>query len=89
MELEDFYRFTIFDRKGDGFRGQVTVVRGTLNVKSDALVWEPGFTAVSGFAVEHGFYVGEDPPRVLTLDLTFDRRPEALAWSVTNTQDDL
>jgi len=26
---------------------------------------------------------------VLTLDLTFDRRPEALAWSVTNTQDDL
>jgi len=89
VDPERFYRFTVFDRKGNGFQGQITVVRGKQNVKSDALVWEPGFTEVSGFSVDHGFYVGDDPQRYLTLDLIFDRRPESLAWSITNTQDDL
>ena len=42
VDPERFYRFTVFDRKGDGFQGQITVVRGKQNVKSDALVWEPG-----------------------------------------------
>ena len=43
---------------------------------SDILVLEPGFSSASGESVVHGFYVGENPPRVLTLDLTFDTNPE-------------
>jgi len=86
---ENFYRFIIYDRDKDGFRGELTVVRGRRYVKSDALVYEPGFSSVSGASVVHGFYVGDTPPRVLTLDLTFDRKPESLAWSVTNVEDDL
>ncbi|KAL7545086.1 hypothetical protein ACHAWF_008447 [Thalassiosira exigua] len=86
---ERFYRLTLLDRDRDGFRGEVTVVRGTRYVKSDALVHEPGFSSVSGGSVVHGFYVGDSPPRVLTLELTFDKNPEDLAWSVTNVEDDL
>jgi len=52
------------------------VIRGRKYVKSDAIVYEPGFTAVSGGAVVHGFYAGDNPPRVLTLDLTFDTNPQ-------------
>lgn len=86
---DNFYRLTIHDRDRDGFRGDVTVVRGRRYVKSNALVYEPGFSSVSGGSVVHGFYVGDNPPRVLTLDLTFDKNPESLAWSVSNVNDDL
>lgn len=89
VDPENFYRFTIFDRDRDGFRGEVAVVRGRRNVKSSALVYEPGFSRVSGASVVHGFYVGDNPPRVLTLELTFDRNPEELAWSLINVEDDL
>lgn len=86
---ETFYRFTVIDNVGDGFQGEISVIRGRKYVKSDAIVYEPGFTAVSGGAVVHGFYAGDNPPRVLTLDLTFDTNPQDLAWSVTNVEDDL
>ncbi|KAL7532392.1 hypothetical protein ACHAXR_004604, partial [Thalassiosira sp. AJA248-18] len=89
VQPENFYRLTIQDKDRDGFRGEVMLVRGRRYVKSDALVYEPGFSSVSGSSVVHGFYVGDNPPRVLTLDLTFDRHPEELAWSVTNVEDDL
>mmetsp|Transcript_34875 Transcript_34875/g.74362 ORF Transcript_34875/g.74362 Transcript_34875/m.74362 type:complete len:580 (+) Transcript_34875:1409-3148(+) len=89
VEPENFYRLTIYDKDEDGFRGEMAVVRGRRYIKSDALVYEPGFTSVSGGSVVHGFYVGDDPPRVLTLELKFDRNPEALAWSVTNVNDEL
>mmetsp|Transcript_5200 Transcript_5200/g.13019 ORF Transcript_5200/g.13019 Transcript_5200/m.13019 type:complete len:1009 (+) Transcript_5200:105-3131(+) len=89
VDPEDFYRFTIFDKDGDGFRGEITVVRGRRYVTADALVHEPGFSSVSGNNVVHGFYVGDSPPRELTLDLTFDQNPDDLAWSVTNVEDDL
>jgi len=89
VDLENFYRLEIYDKDEDGFRGEMLMVRGRRNVKSDALVYEPGFSSVSGGSVVHGFYVGDSPSRVLTLELTFDRNPESLAWSVTNLNDDL
>lgn len=89
VEPEKFYRLTIFDDMEDGFRGEMAIVSGRRYVKSDALVSEPGFSKVSGRSVVHGFYVGDNPPRVLTLDLTFDSNPPDLAWSITNVEDDL
>lgn len=89
VDLEKFYRLEIYDADKDGFLGEMLLVRGRRYVKSDALVYEPGFSSVSGGSVVHGFYVGDSPERVLTLDLTFDRNPESLAWSVINVSDDL
>lgn len=59
-------------------------MRGRKFVKSDALVYEPGFSSVSGSSVVHGFYVGDNPPRVLTLDLTFDKHPEEVSKTISN-----
>ncbi len=56
--------------------------RGRSYVTSDTLVLEPGFSSISGPSVNHGFYVGDDPPMTLTLDLEFDTFPEEV------TQDD-
>ena len=81
VETEKFYRMTIQDRDRDGFRGEMTVVRGRKNVKSDALVYEPGFSSVSGSSVVHGFYVGDTPPSMLTLDLVFDAHPAEVCLS--------
>ena len=74
VEPENFYRLTVYDEGRDGFRGELMVVGGRRYVKSDALVYEPGFSSVLGGSVVHGFYVGDNPPRVLTLDLVFDRK---------------
>ena len=86
---EKFYRLTVFDRDSDGFKGKVSIVQGREYIKTDTLLYEPGFSAVSGSSVSHGFYVGDNPPRELTLDLKFDSNPEHVAWSLTNVDDDL
>ena len=89
VRSENFYRFTVYDRDSDGFNGEISVVRGRTKDKTGALVYEPGFSKVSGSAVAHGFYVGDNPPRELTLELKFDANPGDLAWSVTNLEGDL
>ena len=92
VDPENFYRLTVYDRDRDGFKGQIAVVQGKVLVsfyKSDALVYEPGFSAVSGASVSHGFYVGDSPPRELILSMTFDTHPEHIAWSITNVEDDI
>mmetsp|Transcript_14259 Transcript_14259/g.29382 ORF Transcript_14259/g.29382 Transcript_14259/m.29382 type:complete len:928 (+) Transcript_14259:134-2917(+) len=89
VDPENFYRLTIYDDKSDGFLGFMTVFRGRSYVTADTLVLEPGFSSISGPSVDHGFYVGDDPPMTLTLDLEFDAFPEELAWSVTNVKDNL
>ena len=89
VDPDSFYRLTIYDGKGNGFRGKMAVVQGRRLVQSNTLVYEPGFSYVSGRSVIHGFYVGDTPPRTLKLDLTFDSSPQDLAWSVENVNDDL
>eukprot|EP00804_Cyclotella_cryptica_P004264 CCRYP_013466-RH/>CCRYP_013466-RH protein AED:0.41 eAED:0.37 QI:0/-1/0/1/-1/1/1/0/217 len=76
VDPEQFYKLTIYDKKGDGFLGYVAVFKGRSYVMSDVLVLEPGFSSVSGKSVTHGFYVGSSPSRILTLDLKFDNHPE-------------
>ena len=65
-----------FEPQGDGFLGYMSVFRGRSYVTSDTLVLEPGFSSISGSSVVHGFYVGDDPPLTLTLDIEFDSHPE-------------
>jgi hypothetical protein len=89
VETESFYKLIIYDRGRDGFQGILAVFRGESIVKSDLLVFEPGFTSKSQDSVTHGFYVGDDPPKVLTLDIKFDSNPEQLAWILTNKDDNL
>ena len=44
MEPENFYRLTVYDEGRDGFRGELLVVSGRRYVKSDALMYKPGFS---------------------------------------------
>ena len=69
VQPERFYRLTIHDKLRNGFKGRVTVFAGRRHVLSDALVYEPGFSSISGASVTHGFFVGDNPPRELTLYL--------------------
>lgn len=70
-----FYRLTIYDGPGDGFSGTMTVYGGGVISRETMLMHEPGFSRLSGTAVVHGFYVGEDPEQFVTLRLTFDYYP--------------
>ena len=89
VQPERFYRLTIHDKLRNGFEGRVTVFAGRRHVLSDALVYEPGFSSISGASVTHGFFVGDAPPRELTLYLSFDNKPEEVAWSIESVADDL
>ncbi|KAL7504066.1 hypothetical protein ACHAXN_002079 [Cyclotella atomus] len=89
VDPEKFYRLTIYDQKGDGFLGYIAVFKGRSYIMNDVLVLEPGFTSVSGRSVSHGFYVGSNPERTLTLDLNFDDKPEEVAWSIVNVENEL
>jgi len=89
VQPERFYRLTIHDKLRNGFKGRVTVFAGRRHVLSDALVYEPGFSSISGASVTHGFFVGDSPPRELTLYLSFDNKPEEVAWSIESVADDL
>ena len=89
VDPEKFYRLTIYDQKGDGFLGMVAVFKGRSYIMKDVLVLEPGFTQMSGKSVSHGFYVGSNPERTLTLKLDFDENPDEMAWSILNVEHDL
>ena len=89
VDPEKFYRLTIYDQKGDGFLGYMAVFKGRSYIMNDVLVLEPGFTSISGMSVSHGLYVGSNPERTLELHLDFDDKPEELAWSVVNVDNDL
>lgn len=84
-----FYRLVIYDRDRDGFQGIMAVYKGQSTAKDDLLVFEPGFSSKSQDSVSHGFYVGDNPPNVLTLDVKFDSNPTQFAWIVTNKEDNL
>lgn len=89
VDPEQFYRLTIYDQKGDGFLGYMAVFKGRSYIMNDVLVLEPGFTSISGKSVSHGFYVGSNPERTLTLDIDFDDKPGELAWSIVNVENEL
>ncbi len=84
-----FYRLVIYDRDRDGFQGIMAVYKGQSTAKADLLVFEPGFSSKSQDSVSHGFYVGDNPPNLLTLDIKFDSNPTQFAWIVTNKEDNL
>jgi len=86
VDIEGFYKLTIFDSFANGFDGTVEVYS-----VSDAkqLVKEPGFTAVSGNAVSHGFYVGNSPEQVLTLKFEFDYFAHEVAYEIKNDINDV
>ena len=89
VEPERFYRLVIYDRDQDGFQGSMKVYKGQNTYKTDLLVEEPGFSSKSQGSVSHGFYVGDFPPNVLTLDIKLDGNPTQFAWIVTNKEDNL
>ena len=89
VDPEKFYKLTIYDQQRDGFLGYMAVFKGRSYIMNDVLVLEPGFTSVSGRSVSHGFYVGSNPERTLTLELDFDDKPEELGWSILNVEGDL
>ncbi|KAL7483592.1 hypothetical protein ACHAW6_009232 [Cyclotella cf. meneghiniana] len=82
-----FYRLTIYDGPGDGFSGTMTVYGGGVISRETMLMHEPGFSRLSGTAVVHGFYVGEDPEQFVTLRLTFDYYPNEVAYELKNVND--
>lgn len=82
VDDDTFYNLTIFDSAGNGFAGTVAVHEG-----DTLLVREPGFSAVSGMAVSHGFYVGSSPEKFLTLDFRFDGYAEEVAYEIKNDAD--
>lgn len=84
-----FYRLVIYDRDRDGFQGIMAVYKGQSTAKADLLVFEPGFSSKSKDSVSHGFYVGDKPPNILTLDVKFDSNPTQFAWIITNKEDNL
>jgi hypothetical protein len=89
VQPDSFYRLIIYDRDRDGFQGIMAVYKGQSTAKEDLLVLEPGFSSKSQDSVSHGFYVGDNPPNVLTLDIKFDSNPVDLAWVLTNQEDNL
>ena len=89
VEPEKFYRLVIYDRDRDGFQGRMAVYRGKTISRSNLLVYEPGFSSKSRESVSHGFYIGDSPPEVLTLDIKFDGKPREFAWVITNMEDSL
>lgn len=89
VEPESFYRLIIYDRDRDGFQGIMAVYKGQSTAKADLLVQEPGFSSTSQDSVSHGFYVGDNPSNVLTLDIKFDSNPQDFAWILTNQEDNL
>jgi len=89
VEPEKFYRLVIYDRDRDGFQGVMAVYKGQSTARADLLVLEPGFSSKSKDSVSHGFYAGDNPANVLTLDVKFDSNPTQFAWIVTNKEDNL
>jgi len=89
VEPERFYRLVIYDRDQDGFTGSMKVYKGQNTYETDLLVHEPGFSSKSKGSVTHGFYVGDNPPNVLTLDVKLDGNPTQFAWIITNKEDNL
>lgn len=89
VEPENFYKLIIYDRDQDGFQGIMAVYDGESTARSNLLLFEPGFSSKSKGSVTHGFYVGSNPPNVLTLDIKFDSNPNQLAWILTNKEDNL
>ena len=88
VDNEQFYNMTIFDSIGNGFGGTV-LVSDLTTPEMSVLMYEPGFTDVSGTIVSHGFYVGSSPPQYLTLNLVFDVFPNELAFDISNDDDDI
>ncbi len=86
VDIEQFYNMTIYDTMGNGFGGTV-LVSDLTTPEMSVLTYEPGFTAISGTIVSHGFYVGSSPPQYLTLDLVFDVFPNELAFDIINDDD--
>jgi len=82
IESESFYTITISDEAADGFDGTLTAYRDGVPSSSNRLVYEPGFTSVSGSSVTHAFYAGDDPPAYLTLVFDFDYYAHEVAWQV-------
>lgn len=89
VEPDNFYKLVIYDRDQDGFQGIMAVYDGESTARSNLLLFEPGFSSKSKGSVTHGFYVGRNPPNVLTLDIKFDSNPNQLAWILTNKEDNL
>jgi len=89
VEPENFYKLIIYDRDQDGFQGIMAVYDGESTARSNLLLFEPGFSSKSKGSVTHGFYVGSNPPNVLTLDIKFDSNPNQLALILTNKEDNL
>jgi hypothetical protein len=86
VDIEQFYNMTIYDTMGNGFGGTV-LVSDLTTPEMSVLTYEPGFTAISGTIVSHGFYVGSSPPQYLTLELIFDVFPNEMAFEITNDDD--
>eukprot|EP00986_Skeletonema_menzelii_P004434 scaffold1493_cov147-Skeletonema_menzelii.AAC.7 len=81
-----FYQLKVKDHFADGFEGSIDVYDGAIISSKTRLVGEPGFTEVSGQAVSHGFFVGEDPANVLTLVLDFDDWAEEVAFELKDSR---
>jgi hypothetical protein len=66
-----FYQLKVKDLFGNGFQGSIDVYDGAIISSQTRLVAEPGFFEEDGEEVSHVFFVGEDPPNVLTLVFDF------------------
>lgn len=86
VDDEGFYNMTIYESMGNGFGGTL-VVSDLRSSDLPVLMNEPGFTAISGTVVSHGFYVGSAPPQYLTLNFVFDVFPNELAFDISNDDD--
>ncbi len=93
VDAEGWYNLTIYDSAGNGFAGTLNVDLDTgVQSESRSLVKEPGFTEVSGNAVNYAMYVGSSPPRFLTLNLLFDDYSASVggvAYELRNDDDDI
>ncbi len=86
VDTEQFYRMTIYETMGNGFGGTILVSDMT-TPEMTVLMYEPGFTDVSGTIQSYGFYVGSSPPQILTLNLVFDVFPHELAFDISSDDD--
>ena len=85
VDGEKFYELKVSDVFADGFTGTIDVYDGALISSETTLVHEPGFSQKSGSEVRHAFYVGDNPPNYLTLQLDFDPYPEEVAFEVKDS----